>query len=185
MLFHSLGPRKYLIAFTLHALLQAHSAHTTWHPHLPNLTSNDLSIPSVHMMFIPISYLFDKKQKQEATCTTFPFFFSPCYLNFLTLYLFASFFFFSYFCIHIDLFISFSFHSGANFQSGSFFFLSSIIISIFFALHFFFIPLSCILHFAFQIFFYHQAGTPLPTITHLPFFPLLFSYICRVNHYYY
>ena len=91
--------RCYLIAFTLpaHVLLQAPA-----HPHLPNLTSNNLSFPSLHNAFLPISYQRTRKQKN----ITFPFF-SPLPSNFS--YPLFPYIYFFVICIHTDLFVLFSF----------------------------------------------------------------------------
>ena len=163
--------RCYLIAFTLpaHVLVQA-----PVHPLLPDLTSNDLSIPSVRNMFIPIPYLFDKEQenKEQFVLPFHPFF--PYHLIFL-IPLFPCIFFHKF---HSHTLICSSFCSlftlanwtvifKEQFFSFLFFFFSSIINSIYASHYFFYIPLSCILHF-------HPARIPLSTITHVPFIILLY-----------
>ena len=135
--------RCYLIAFTLPAhvlILQAPA-----HPHLPNLTSNNLSFPSLHNAFLPISYQRTRKQKN----ITFPFF-SPLPSNFsYPLFPYIPFF---VICIHThtDLFVLFSF-TLANwiiiFKELFFlFFFPSIIIKHICITFLIYIPLSCILH---------------------------------------
>ena len=94
--------RCYLIVFTLpaHVLLQAPA-----HRLLPNLTSNNLSFPSLYNAFLPISYQRTRKQK----ILPFLFFLDPYHLIFFyPLFPYIPFFII---CIHThaDLFVLFSF----------------------------------------------------------------------------
>ena len=155
--------RCYLIAFTLPAhvlILQAPA-----HPHLPNLTSNNLSFPSLHNAFLPISYQRTRKQKN----ITFPFF-SPLPSNFS--YPLFPYIYFFVICIHTDLFVLFSFTLANWIIIFKELFFSFFSIHHHQAhLHHIFNLYTPLLHLA------YPARTPISTITHTPFFLIILLYL--------
>lgn len=157
--------RCYLIAFTLPAhvlILQAPA-----HPHLPNLTSNNLSFPSLHNAFLPISYQRTRKQKN----IIFPFF-SPLPSNFsYPLFPYIPFF---VICIHThtDLFVLFSF------TLANWIIIFKELFFLFFSIH----HHQAHLHHIFNLYtpllhLAYPARTPISTITHTPFFLIILLYL--------